>query len=122
MHPTMSGSPACVSAASCREPTYAVQPTNCVVPSIAAAPNSPVPGGHVCRVRRSVGTGAEEPVVVIGIDVVRLHHPHEMHCVGTAGKAAVRVVDAGVQRVSTAVDGTVGRPPCGARRQPRASL
>src|SRR6516225_1573169 len=37
----------------CREPTYPVQPTNCGAPSIAAAPNSRMPGRHVGRVRRS---------------------------------------------------------------------
>src|SRR6516225_1412972 len=83
----------------CREPTYPVQPTNCGAPSIAAAPNSRMPGRHVGRVRRSVGAGVEEPVVVIGIDVVRLHHPHEMHRVRAAGKAAVRVVDVVTNRL-----------------------
>src|SRR6266550_168726 len=84
---------------SCHKPTYAAQQTNCVAPSITAAPNSGVPGRHVRRVRRSVGTGAEEPVVVIGINVVRLHHPHEMHRISAAGKAAVSVEDVVANRL-----------------------
>src|SRR5262249_34015550 len=85
--------------AHCQELTYAVQQTNCVAHSITAAPNSGVPGRHVSRVRRSVGSGAEEPVVVIGVDVVRLHHPHEMHRISAAGKAAVSVVDVVANRL-----------------------
>ena len=34
-----------------------------------------MPGRHVRRVRRPVGAGAEEPVVVVGVDVMGLHHP-----------------------------------------------
>src|SRR6266478_6525089 len=51
-----------------------------------------VPGRHVRRVRRPVGTGTKEPVVVVGVDVMSLHHPHQMHRIGAAGKAAVSVV------------------------------
>src|SRR5262249_42023357 len=84
---------------SCQELTYVVQQTNCVAPSITAAPNSGGPGRHVRRVRRSVGAGAEEPVVVIGVNVVRLHHPHEMHRISAAGKAAVSVEDVVANRL-----------------------
>ena len=45
-----------------------------------------MPGRHVRRVRRPVGAGTEEPVVVVGVDVMGLHHPHQMHRIGAAGK------------------------------------
>src|SRR5215470_13739491 len=61
--------------------------------STSTGATSSVPGRHVRRVRRSVGTRAEELVVVVGIDVMSLHHPHEMHRIGAAGKAAVSVMD-----------------------------
>ena len=60
--------------------------------SIIAAPTSRVPGRHVRRVRRPVSAGTKEPVVVVGVDVMSLHHPHQMHRIGAAGKAAVSVV------------------------------
>jgi Carboxymuconolactone decarboxylase family len=57
-----------------------------------AGQTSRVPGRHVRRVRRSVGAGTKEPVVVVGVDVMSLHHPHQMHRIAAAGKAAVSVV------------------------------
>src|SRR4029077_17424505 len=60
--------------------------------SIIAAATSLVPGRHVRRLRRPVGAGTKEPVVVVGVDVMSLHHPHQMHRIGAAGKAAVSVV------------------------------
>ena len=42
----------------------------------------------------SVGAGTEELVVIVGIDVVRLHDPHQVHGVGAARKPAVGVVAA----------------------------
>jgi hypothetical protein len=35
-----------------------------------------MPNRHVLRVRRAIGAAAEESVVVIGIDMMHLHHPH----------------------------------------------
>src|SRR6516164_646926 len=61
--------------------------------SIIAAPASPVPGRHVCRVRWSIGARTKEPVIVASVDVMSLHYPHQMHRVGAAGKAPVSVVD-----------------------------
>ena len=60
--------------------------------SIVAAPTSPVPGRHVSRVHRPVGAGTKETVVVVGVNVMGLHHPHQMHRIGAAGKSAVSVV------------------------------
>ena len=48
-------------------------------------------GCHVRRVRRPIGTRAKEPVVVVGVDVMDLHRPHQMHCIGATGKAAVSI-------------------------------
>ena len=48
-----------------------------------------MPGRHVRRVRRPVGAGTEEPFVVFRVDVMGLHHPHEMHRISAAGKSAV---------------------------------
>src|SRR5215467_9306735 len=61
--------------------------------SISMGSTSSEPIRHVRRVRRSIVTRAEELVVVVGIDVMSLHHPHEMHRIGTAGKAAVSLMD-----------------------------
>src|SRR5262245_846646 len=60
---------------------------------------SPMPGRHVRRVRRAIGAGSEETIVVIGIDVMHLHHPHQMHRIGGAGKAAVGLVDVVADRL-----------------------
>jgi hypothetical protein len=43
--------------------------------SIVAASTSPMPGRHVRRLRRPVGSGTEELVAVVGVDVMGLHHP-----------------------------------------------
>src|SRR6202048_5484245 len=67
--------------------------------SIIAAPTSRVPGRHVRRVRRPVDAGTKEPVVVVDVDVMCLHHPHQMHRIGAAGKAAVSVVDGVADRL-----------------------
>jgi hypothetical protein len=45
----------------------------------------------VRRVRRTIGAASEETVVVIGIDMMHLHNPHQMHRVGGAGKATWRI-------------------------------
>ena len=52
-----------------------------------------MPVRHVRRVCRTVGAASEEAVVVIGIDVMHLHHPYQMHRIGGARKAAVGVLD-----------------------------
>ena len=42
-----------------------------------------MPSRHVRRVRRTIGAASEETVVVIGIDVMHLHNPHQMHHIDT---------------------------------------
>ena len=37
-----------------------------------------MPGCHMRRVRGSVRAGTEEAVVIVGIDVMDLHHRHQM--------------------------------------------
>src|ERR1700687_2696249 len=58
----------------------------------AKVATSRVPCRLVRRVRRPVGAGTKEPVVVVGVDVMSLHHPHQMHRIGAAGKSAISVV------------------------------
>src|SRR6478672_4738255 len=67
--------------------------------SIIAAPTSQVPSRHVRRLRQPIGAGTKEPVVVVGVDVMSLHHPHQMDRIGAAGKAAVSVVDVVADRL-----------------------
>jgi hypothetical protein len=52
-----------------------------------------VPGRHMRRVRRSIGAGAKEPIVVVSVDVMRLHHPHEVQRIGAAWKAAISIME-----------------------------
>src|SRR3984893_2275728 len=56
-----------------------------------AAVTSRVPSRHVRRVRRPVGADTKETVVVVGVDVMSLHHPHQMHRIGATGKATVSI-------------------------------
>ncbi len=58
-----------------------------------------MPPRDVGRVRRPVRVASEEAVVVIGIDVMGLHHPHQVHRIGGAGEAAVGVVDVVAHRL-----------------------
>ena len=58
-----------------------------------------MPSRHVRRVRRTIGAASEETVVVICIDVMHLHNPHQMHRVDGAGKATVGVVDVVADRL-----------------------
>src|SRR5215467_9894291 len=55
---------------------------------------------HRCQVAMCAAA-SEETVVVIGIDVMHLHNPHQMHRVGGAGKATVGVVDVVADRLGT---------------------
>ena len=52
-----------------------------------------VPFRHVGRMGRSVGPWMEEAVVVIGIQVVRLHQPHQVHRIDRSRKSAVGLID-----------------------------
>jgi hypothetical protein len=45
------------------------------------------------RMSRPVGAGTEEPVVVVGIQMVGLHEPHQVHGVQVAGEPAVGLID-----------------------------
>ena len=58
-----------------------------------------MPRSHVRRVCWPVGAGAKEPIVVVRVDVMRLNHPHEMHRIGTAGKAAIGVMNVVADRL-----------------------
>jgi hypothetical protein len=60
--------------------------------TILAATTSCVPCRHMRRVRRPEGAPTKELVVVVGVDVMSLHYPHQMHRIGAAGKAAISVV------------------------------
>ena len=51
------------------------------------------------RVHRPVGAGTKETVVVVGVNVMGLHHPHQMHRIGAARKAPVSVVDVVADRL-----------------------
>ena len=41
-----------------------------------------MPACHVRRVRRSVGAGSKEAVVVVCIDMMHLHYRHQMYRIG----------------------------------------
>jgi hypothetical protein len=41
--------------------------------------------------RWPVSAGTKEPAVVLGVDVMSLHHPHQVHRISAAGKAAAEL-------------------------------
>ena len=47
----------------------------------------------MARMGRSISPGTEEAVVIIGIQVVRLHQPHQVHRIDRSRKAAVGLMD-----------------------------
>ena len=57
---------------------------------------------HVGRMRRAMGAALEEAVVAIGIDVMCLHHPHQMHRIDGVGKATIDVADIVADRLGGA--------------------
>jgi hypothetical protein len=44
---------------------------------------------HVASVRRPIDARSEEFVVIIGVQMVAVHHPHQMHGVHSAGETAL---------------------------------
>ena len=69
------------------------------LPGVRARSAFLMPVRHVRRVCWAIGVGSKEAVVVIGIDVMHLHHPHQLHRIGGAGKAAVGGVDVVADRL-----------------------
>src|SRR5262249_30047892 len=62
-------------------------------------PVFPAPCRHLRPLRPPPRHGGGESVVVVAVDVMGLHDPHEMHRIGAAGEAAVGVVDVAADRL-----------------------
>ena len=51
------------------------------------------------RMGRTIGSWPKETVVVVGVQVVDLHHPHQVHRIDSAGNPAVSVIDVVADRL-----------------------
>ena len=58
-----------------------------------------MPSRHVACVRWTIGARRIKPIIEIGINMVSLHEPHQVHSVCAAGKAAVGLVDVVADRL-----------------------
>jgi hypothetical protein len=68
-----------------------------------------MPGCHVMRIAWAIGTGAEKYVVVVRIDVMDLHEPHQVHRVDASGKPPIGLEDVITDGLGA---GDPGRAPC----------
>ena len=60
-----------------------------------------MPRRHVRDMGLAEGVGMEELAVIVGIEMVRLHEPHQVHGVDAGGETAIGLVDILADRLGT---------------------
>src|SRR5258708_32648890 len=68
-----------------------------------------MPRRHVLHVGGAERAGMEKLAVVVGIEMVRLHEPHQVHAVDARGEAAIGVVDVAAHRLGAGEAGIARR-------------